>query len=1082
MQNANGIENTRSGGIFGLPLRRARVQSERVKWRQGANIVRGTPMNTYDRDIATPASATRDDAPARVTVASEADRRAHVAKWIARHHKSAAATLGTAVLFLPAVAGAQTAGEGLVDAAGIDGVQDVQLLDDGSARVTLDNGQVLNVSADDVVIGDAGEVQVSDQVADILAEQAATSGGGGGGASGGAIAAGAAAAAGVAAVAASGGGGGGGTSEGPTVVNSEDVAGFRTFSDVFGREPDGDPDSITITVEREGGNPVILTDPADRDDETGEWLLPDSFADEFEGLDNEEITVSFIAEKEVPPEDGDDNVVVDGEGTNEIRALNGPEPEPDVVDKGEVTLLVDTVAPEITIDGDIAGDGVLNIEERDDGFEITGTTSAEVGQEVRVGLAIPGDTDPIDVTGTVVAADDPDGPNEWRVTISPEQAAELGDGEDVDVLAVVDDAAGNPVDDRASATFTTDFTAPEIAINDVDEIGAAEAQNGLQITGTASGAEGQDVTVTFDGETYTGTVTAENWSVNIPDTAVQAVQDRADEDEQAEVEISATVEDAARNPAEETPTQTVTADFTGPSITINDIAEDNILNIAEREGDVTISGTTGNVGDGQEVTVAVGNETYTETVNGGTWSATLPQADAAALEDGTEIEVTAEVSDEDDVAATPATKTLTPDFTAPTIAIEDDIAGDGLLNIAEQDEGLTISGTTDAEIGQDVTVTLSRGVGMDIVANATVVEAADPPGLNEWSVTYTPEQLQDLGPETEVTVEATVDDAAGNPAETPANATFETDFTAPTVGIDALPLGGDGTLNAAESDSDLEITGTATDTDEVAVTFNGTELAPATVTDDSWSVTVAAAELQDLDPEATIDVQATAKDAAGNTAEEDTSFDTDFTAPELTVDPLTIGEFLSIAEAESAVTVTGMVSGNDGEDVTVAVGDQQETATVDQQGGWTATFAAGALSGLDDGETAFTVTTQDAAGNEASVDSDAVTVDLTAPEITVDDPPPQPFTLGLDALEDDDEGFSFTTSESGDATVTLTFTRTSGSEEVDIDLTENLSDIPFEDGSSEILNFPLTADDLATLEDQTEYDVEIAITDAAGNT
>ena len=63
-------------------------------------------MNIYQPDITTPSTATTDASAKRVTVTSEAERRAHVAKWIARMQNTGAATLGTAMLFLPAVAGA----------------------------------------------------------------------------------------------------------------------------------------------------------------------------------------------------------------------------------------------------------------------------------------------------------------------------------------------------------------------------------------------------------------------------------------------------------------------------------------------------------------------------------------------------------------------------------------------------------------------------------------------------------------------------------------------------------------------------------------------------------------------------------------------------------------------------------------------------------------------------------------------------------------------------------------------------------------------------------------------------------------
>ncbi|MGM0661024.1 MAG: hypothetical protein ACQEUH_07610 [Pseudomonadota bacterium] len=76
------------------------------------------------------AASLADASPAaaeHITVLTEAERRAHVGTSICRHHKAATATLGTAMLFLPVVAGAQAQGEGLGTATAIDGVRALQM-------------------------------------------------------------------------------------------------------------------------------------------------------------------------------------------------------------------------------------------------------------------------------------------------------------------------------------------------------------------------------------------------------------------------------------------------------------------------------------------------------------------------------------------------------------------------------------------------------------------------------------------------------------------------------------------------------------------------------------------------------------------------------------------------------------------------------------------------------------------------------------------------------------------------------------------------------------------------------------------
>ncbi|WP_239793977.1 beta strand repeat-containing protein, partial [Tenacibaculum finnmarkense] len=146
-----------------------------------------------------------------------------------------------------------------------------------------------------------------------------------------------------------------------------------------------------------------------------------------------------------------------------------------------------------------------------------------------------------------------------------------------------------------------------------------------------------------------------------------------------------------------------------PTITTTTPIEgDDIINASE-DGDVTISGVTTDVEDGQTVTVTLSDGTNSVTtsgtVTGGVWTAT--DVDVSGLTDG-QITVTADVTD---VAGNPAQDAdpVTKDATAPTITTTTPIEGDDIIN-ASEDGDVTISGvTTDVEDGQTVTVTLSDG-------------------------------------------------------------------------------------------------------------------------------------------------------------------------------------------------------------------------------------------------------------------------------------------------------------------------------------------------------------------------------------
>lgn len=121
-------------------------------------------------------------------------------------------------------------------------------------------------------------------------------------------------------------------------------------------------------------------------------------------------------------------------------------------------------------------------------------------------------------------------------------------------------------------------------------------------------------------------------------------------------------------------------DTTAPTVTLNTISGDNILNAAEAAQDLTLSGTS-TAEAGQTVTVAFNGNTYTAQVQAdGSWTLDVPAADLAGIADGNAT-VTASVSDK---AGNPASTdaAVLVDTTVPQIVF-DVVAGDDILNIAE---------------------------------------------------------------------------------------------------------------------------------------------------------------------------------------------------------------------------------------------------------------------------------------------------------------------------------------------------------------------------------------------------------------
>ncbi|WP_162536042.1 Ig-like domain-containing protein, partial [Escherichia coli] len=163
----------------------------------------------------------------------------------------------------------------------------------------------------------------------------------------------------------------------------------------------------------------------------------------------------------------------------------------------------------------------------------------------------------------------------------------------------------------------------------------------------------------------------------------------------------------------------------------------------------------------------------------GSWTTTVPAADLNALRDG-DATVQASVSNVNGNTAS-ATHAYSVDATAPTLAINT-IATDDILNAAEAGNPLTISGTTTAEAGQMVTVTLNG-----VTYTGTV--QAD----GSWSVSVPTTDLSNLTA-SPYTVSASVNDKAGNPAS--ATHGLAVDLTVPVLTINIVS--GDDIINAAE--------------------------------------------------------------------------------------------------------------------------------------------------------------------------------------------------------------------------------------------------------------------------------------------
>ena len=328
-------------------------------------------------------------------------------------------------------------------------------------------------------------------------------------------------------------------------------------------------------------------------------------------------------------------------------------------------------------------------------------------------------------------------------------------------IAVTSNKTALKAGDTAALTFTLSEAATDFIASDITVSG-----------GTLSGFAGS-------GTTYTATFTPTASSTN---NGVINV-------------ASSKFSDAAGNPnadgADPDNTVTMAIDTLAPTIVISPIATDDIINSLEDDSPVAIAGTTTGVEDGQIVTVLLNGKSYTATVTSNAWTLNISATDAQALNPSET--VTANVSDLAGNPATPATRSITHDTSALTIAISP-ISTDDIINSLEDDSPVAIAGTTlGVEDGQIVTVLLN---GKSYTASVT---------NNAWTLSVPALDAQALN--SSETVTANVSDLAGNPA-TPATRLITHDTITPTIAITsdkpALKAGETATLTFTLSEASTD--------------------------------------------------------------------------------------------------------------------------------------------------------------------------------------------------------------------------------------------------------------------------------------
>ncbi|ELE6492745.1 Ig-like domain-containing protein [Enterobacter kobei] len=615
----------------------------------------------------------------------------------------------------------------------------------------------------------------------------------------------------------------------------------------------------------------------------------------------------------------------------------------------ERDITIDANLPGLRVDT-VAGDDVINSIEHNQNLIITGTSDG-----LTAGTALTVTVNNKTYLATVLA----DGT--WSAAIPAADVGALAAGT-VTVTVAGQNGAGNPV--SINHDVTVDLATVAISIDAIasdDVINAAEKGAELVLSGTTSNVEAnQTVTITFGGKNYTATVDAEGkWTATVPAGDLAGLKDG-----DASVQVSVTnVNGNSASAGRE-----YSVDATAPSVTINTIAGDDILNAAEAKSDLIVSGTS-TAEAGQTVTVSLNGKDYTATVSAdGNWTLNVPAADVAALGDGS-VTVTASVSDK---AGNPASvdHNLTVDITVPAVTINT-VAGDDVINIAEHAQAQIISGSaTGAAAGDKVTVTLGGQT------YTTVLDAA-----GNWSVGVPASVISGLSDGT-VTVTASVTDAAGNTGTGSHNVTVDTGL--PSVGFNTLS--GDNVLNAVEKGQDLSVSGTSANLAEgtvVTVTLNGKQYTATTAADGSWSLTVPAADLAGLG-QANYTLSATATNGVGNSVSNTANLLVDTALPTVTINTVAGDNVINAAEVASGQTISGSVTNAEaGNIVTVTLGGNSYTATVQNDLTWSVSVPESVLTALGNGDLTVSATVTNGHGNTGAGERE-IAIDASLPGLRVD--------------------------------------------------------------------------------------------------
>ncbi|MBO6577408.1 MAG: Ig-like domain-containing protein, partial [Rhodothermales bacterium] len=532
-------------------------------------------------------------------------------------------------------------------------------------------------------------------------------------------------------------------------------------------------------------------------------------------------------------------------------------------------------------------------------------------------------------------------------------------------------------DDAATVTISaTDASASEPSDDGQFTVSLSKASDTDTVV---SYTVGGDASAGVDYATLNGSVTilAGQTSATI---AVDVSDDNVlEDDETVTVTLASVTSGDANISLGTTTSDTVTIsddDIPAPTITLDtDITADDVVNEAESNATVTITGTVGGdakAGDKIELFLSDGSttRTYTGTVNADGTSFSI-DVDGSALVSDADNTIEGKVTSVSSAGTGTATDTesYTVDTVPPTLTITS--ADDKLTDGETTTVTFTFSEKVKAFTDADITVT---GGTLDNISTLD-------DGIT-WTARFTPTDAFD-GTATVTVADDTYSDLAGNDGSGDThNLTIAT--ISPTLAItvsDAELKGGetsDVTFTFSEAvlgfvDSDISVSGgslSGVTTTDGGVTWSAV-FTPSEGFEGSGSITVADDTYTDVD----------LNDGTGDSAT--LTIDTKLPEATITLDPsITDDDVINATESTSDIPVTGIVGGDvkAGDTVKLVINGNEFSGAVLADGTFRITVAGSDLLADPDSKIESSVSTSDDAGNTASAsDSETYSIETGIP-------------------------------------------------------------------------------------------------------